>query len=449
MNSILRALSARWQIIAVTTTACLLGGFWVVMSSAPRYMGHARVVIDYIRPDPLTGAIIPSETLDAYLAGQIRMLRDAQVVGPTAEALGWLNDPAVLTAYADRPASDTRDLIAWVADIMNPRIRIRMVEDSNIMEISYIGESPEISRAAADALRATYIQSNVQVRQEASRQSAEKVQASIERVRVELAELEALQARVEAETGVVLGSKGIDEASDQLRLKAKRPDAPVVLRGSNGTATAGRLAQLEAVIDREMASLGPNNPALTSMLRERDMLRSQAAAEESSVEGRAAAIIASSRASAALFESLKARVLSTREPALRLRLLQDQIDNRQNEFRQLTEALVELRSFQSTTISSISPIGEAFSDPEPVFPNKKLIFGGVAGLGLVIGSILACLSELMGRRVRTRRHLESASGAVVLVELQDARRALGVRSVQPRRLPEVSTPNPPDLAATA
>ncbi|WP_397417110.1 GumC family protein [Phenylobacterium sp.] len=417
MNSILRALAARWPLIAVTTIAALLGGLWVATTSAPRYQGSARVVLDYIRPDPVTGEVVTSKTLDAYLMSQLRMLRDPQVAIPAAEILGWMDAPDVLAAYAARPAADTRDLGAWVAAILIPRIGVRMVEGSNIMEISYNGESEELSRVAADALRTAYIQSNIRARQDASRVSAERIQASIERVRTELTELETLQNRIEIETGVLLGAKGIDEASSRLGLMAKRPETPVVLQEDAIGPLDAQLAQLEAAIAREAQLLGPNNPALIRMFQQRDVLRAQLSTTKLNSQSKSAAILASSRASAALFEQLKSEVLAVREPALRIRLLQDQINGRQEEFRQLTESLVVVRGLQSNSLSSISPTGEAYAEPRPVFPNPTLIFLGSGTLGLMLGAILACLSELMGRRVRTARHLETAAGATILVEL--------------------------------
>jgi succinoglycan biosynthesis transport protein ExoP len=423
MNSILRALAARWLLIVVSTAACLVGGLWVATTSAPRYQGNARVVLDYIRPDPVTGAVVSSKMLEAYLTSQLRMLRDQQVAVPAAEILGWMDSPDVLAAYASRPASDTRDLAAWVSGILIPRIGARMVEESNILEISYNGESEELSRAAADALRTAYIQSSIQAQQESSRASAEKIQASIERVRKELAELETMQSKVEAETGVALTHKGMDEASAALRLMAKRPDGPVVLREPAPTLSRAQLAELEVTISRALQSQGPNNPDLLRLQRQRDTLRTQVENEGLSGASRSAAMIASNRASAALFESLKSQVLATREPALRLRLLQDQINGRQEEFRQLTETMIQLRSMQTATVSSISPIGEAYAEPKPVFPNTILILGGSGAIGMVLGGILACLSELMGRRVRTRKHLEAAAGSAMLIELPDLSKA--------------------------
>jgi succinoglycan biosynthesis transport protein ExoP len=419
MNSIIRALLARWPLIAVSTIACLLGGLWVATTSAPRYQGHARVVLDYIRPDPVTGEVVTSKMLDAYLASQIRMLRDQSVAGNAAELMGWMDSPDVLAAYAARPASDTRDFASWVGSILIPRIGARMIDDSNIMEISYFGESEEISRVAAEALRTAYVESNIQARQEAARSSAERIQESIARVRTELAELESMQAGIEQQSGITLGARGLDSATNQLRELVAGPQRPVILGDSTVSPTQGQIIQLDAEIARLSKSLGPNNPNLKALLAQREWLRVQALSEGSLEGARSTAIQAAARASTAQFEALKAQVFEAREPALRLRLLQDQINAREAEFRHLTETLVALRGLQTVNVSTKTPIGEAYAEPTPVFPNDGLILGGTGALGFVLGSILACLAELLGRRIRTPRHLEAASGVVILAQIPD------------------------------
>ena len=75
MKAIRRAIWGRWLIVAISVAACLVGGLTVIVTSPPRYKGTARVVLDYIRPDPATGAVLPSKMLDAYITTQIGLIR--------------------------------------------------------------------------------------------------------------------------------------------------------------------------------------------------------------------------------------------------------------------------------------------------------------------------------------------------------------------------------------
>ncbi len=414
---------ARWPMILITTIASLIGGLWVITTSQPRYRADARVILDYVRPDPETGTAISSRSLEAYLTSQFRMIRDQNVAARAAEIMGWMDSPDVLAAYANRPAADTRELAAWISGLLIPRTGARMLEDSNILVISYFGETPELSLAAAEALRTAYIESNTNLRRDTSRAAADRIQVVLDGVQKDLAELEALQATVESETGVVVDEKGEDQASERLQRMNRQPDARAAIQEGVPKSSGGALAQIEASIQSASQTMGPNNPALIRMMRQRDLLKAQMATEGSTAEELAAANAVASRASAAAYEALKAEVLATREPAMRLRLIQDRINSKRDEFKRMTESLMELRSQQTLGTTSITPIGEVVAEPIPVFPNRILIFAGTGGLGLIFGSILACLSELLGRRVRTRNHLELASGVAMLVELPRVSRA--------------------------
>jgi succinoglycan biosynthesis transport protein ExoP len=418
MNSILRALAARWPLILVTTLASLLGGVWVTVTSAPRYQGSARVVLDYIRPDPTTGEVVSSKMLDAYLTSQIRMLKDQQVAVPAAEILGWMDSPDVLAAYANRPASDTRDLGTWVSGILIPRIGARMVEGSNILEISYYGESEELSRVAADAIRTAYIQSDVEIRQSAARENAAKLEVRLAQIRTQLDALRASQRKASQESGVMLDLAGRDQDSAQLAALLDGDARPIIKSIDVPPSLAAReLAQVRGTLNASEQSLGPNHPSIREFRQREQALTQRVALEATSMQSQRQLIDAASAASQAQIDSLIARILAQREPALRLKLLQDQINAREEEARSLAEAVIASRAVQSTRSTAISPIGEAYAEPRPVFPNPLLILGGSASLGLVLGGMMACLVELAWRRVRNARHVESATGSVLLAVL--------------------------------
>jgi uncharacterized protein involved in exopolysaccharide biosynthesis len=346
------------------------------------------------------------------------MLKDQQVAAPAAEILGWMDDPDVLAAYANRPVSDTRDLGAWVSGILIPRIGARMVDGSNILEISYYGQSEELSRVAADALRTAYIQSDVQIRQNAARESAAKLELRHAQIQTQLDALRASQRQASQESGVMLDLAGRDQASGELAALLETDAQPIINSPYVSPSLASReLAQARAALSASELSLGPNHPSLQEFRRREQALAQRVALEATAMQSQRQLIDAASAASQAQIDSLIARILAQREPALRLKLLQDQINAREEEARSLAEAVIASRAVQSARSTAISPIGEAYAEPRPVFPNPLLILGGSASLGLVLGGMMACLVELAWRRVRHARHVESATGSVLLAVL--------------------------------
>lgn len=432
MTSILRAIRGNWLVVVICTAASLIGGLVVMTTSQPRYQGTARVILDYIRPDPTTGQIVPSKMIDAYVGSQIRMVRDYQVAAPAAEALGWMDSPDFQIAYAQRPPTDTRDFAAWISAPIIARTSVRMVDGSNIMEISYQADSPEAAVAVAEALRQAYISAGVRARQTSAGTAAENLTRQIERVRTELASLESDLARAEDQTGIMIGDNGRDEEAAKLRNLARRGADIVAPQDQAATPSEIMLRQLELEMAQEAVGLGPNNPRLLELSRRREVLRAQVAAERAALAS-AKPVQDSLQRSSELLERQKERVLSLREPLTRLRLQQDEVNHKREELRQLTESLANMRALAGSTTTTTTAVGVATPSPRPVFPNPWLILIGSTVLGLAVGGMAACLAELMGRRVRVERHLEQATNRPVIAVIPDMRRSGPKRAARLRQ----------------
>ena len=432
VTSILRVLFGRWPIVLTCLVACLLGGIAVMIISPPRYSGSARVTLDYLRPDPTTGTVVPSKMLDAYLSSQIRLLRDDQVAIPAAEALGWLDSPDVQAAYAARPPGDRREFASWVASQVISGTYAHMVEDSNIMEIVYNAESKELAVAVAEALRAAYIQSSIDAKRSGASASADTTLAQVEKTKGQIIALETELHAIERENNILVGRNGRDEESARLRLMAKNPAKPVLARVHDADSVAAlQLRNLDAAIALRGPALGPANPALIAMQQQRALLATQVQGEQNTEASRAAALNGSNALSTGLLEQQKSKVLALREPIMRLRLLQDQLGSKYAELEDLTTSVVQLREESAKTAGSIAPVGAAKPSDKPVFPNPWLILPASMGLGLTLGMLVAIFVELMGRRVRSVRDLETAAGVPVLAVVPDLR---GRRVARRRRV---------------
>lgn len=450
MKAILRALWGRWLVVAISVAACLIGGLVVIATSPPRYKGTARVVLDYIRPDPATGAVLPSKMLDAYIASQINLIRDYQVTGPAVEAMGFVDNPDVQAAYYANPPADGRDLHSWIAARVGAAAGGSMVEDSNILEIAYIASSPELAEAVADALRAAYVESDAAQTRRAAEEAGQRLATRIAASKATLAQLEDMQNRYEDQTGLTMGERGRDEEAAKLESLLRLGRAPVVVGRPGSAVPAILLRQLDAEIAQASTTLGVNHPRLIGLRQRRIALQTQVEAEASRTVSSAQVVAQNERMAAAMVEQQMAKVLAAREPTLRLRLMQDEINRLREDINKMTESLVASRALAGADVSTTTPIGPPVSEKTPVFPNKPLILGGSAGLGLMAGCLLAILIELMGRRIRAARDLEAVTGAPVLVGLPDYRRAGRPRG---RRLsplppsPAEATPPPSAMAA--
>lgn len=412
-----RILWARWPIIAIVTFGALAGGAAVVATADRQYDATARVMLNIYKPDPITGVLIGRRQIDPYLESQLAFIRDPQVVAPAVEAVGWLDDPEILNTYASRPSSDTRPLVLWLAQSVAAALDTSLVDGSNIIEIRYRGASPELAALVAGAVRDAYIAGSIAERRNAAQVDATAQAERAERIRAELAALQAKKYAMEQATGVILTPSGADVDSERL-LTLAQPPAPGLANNlpifAKPATLRGRLAVIDSELMQASQALGPNHPRILEMRQMRAQLASQADAEDREAGGVAAVVTANERAKAAAFNAQRERVLTQRQDALRLRLIQDQINPKAQALKTSLQQVAYLRQLTTTTESGLTSMGDVAIVPGVAFPNAPLILGGTGGLGLVAGVIAALLTEMFNLRVRTLAGLRTAAPIPVL-----------------------------------
>ena len=72
----LRILWARRLIVAAAAISCVLGAFVVTQIVPPRYQAQSRVMLDIVKPDPLTGQTQAGNFARAYTKTQIELIQD-------------------------------------------------------------------------------------------------------------------------------------------------------------------------------------------------------------------------------------------------------------------------------------------------------------------------------------------------------------------------------------
>src|SRR4051794_31671247 len=109
----LRILAARKAIILATLLACLFAATVTVFLLPARYEAQNRVLIDMTKPDALMGQL-SQNAMGAYIATQLKMIKDVQTAGLVVDNLGWATDPANQAAFeaSGRPGGDIRDWLA-------------------------------------------------------------------------------------------------------------------------------------------------------------------------------------------------------------------------------------------------------------------------------------------------------------------------------------------------
>lgn len=419
----------RWMILAAVC-ASLVGAALVVMIVPPRYTASTRVLLNLIKPDPVTGQVIGGQFAQAYTQTQTALIKDIGVAGAVVDDLHWSSDPTMLARYAvpgDPDAARHR-----MAQLIIDHTDAKLIQGSNIMEISYTGWSPEAAKAIADSIRRQYMQAAVSVKRQSAAESADWYQERADAAQRLLTMAENAKTEFEREHDIIMQDDKNDVDSERLAALSGAASAPAVspiMPYTSATSPAAtELATVEAQLALASRTLGASNPVMIQLRQKRDVLTQQVAEERraASAAGAAASSIANeSGAAARQLEAQKARVLANRDNLTKLRQLQSEVDVRRDQYVKAAQAAADLRAQSTTDDAGVTVLNNAVAPEQPSFPNGPLIFFGSLALGLALGILAALLTELMNRRIRTARDLEDFVDGVPLLAV------VGSASVHP------------------
>ncbi len=415
--SILQFLRIVWSgrlIVLVATSCCFVGAIGVILLLPARWEAKSRVLMNLLKPDPVTGQIIAGPASRAYVATQTELIKDYSVAGQVADQLGWLSDPVLIKQYQSRSKDDVRDFRRWLAQIVIARTKTQVVQGSNILEITYTATTPDQAARVADALRKAYIDASLAFRRDDANRNAEWFSAQAEKALAALNEADKAKSDYERTNGIVMADDKTD--IDSARLRALTGQAGTSAPAASVTAPVSsaasvQLAQIDAQIAQQSQILGPNHPELQDLRNKRASIaalvaqdqRTQRASAGASASAAAAGMGALDRAVA----TQKARVLAQSDKIQRLNQLQAEVDLRRDQYNKTASRVAELRQEGAIADVGLQPLGSAVVPQSPSFPNIPLIIVGSLGLGMATGILISLLMEMLRRRVRGVEDLQT------------------------------------------
>jgi succinoglycan biosynthesis transport protein ExoP len=384
----------RWFILAATVS-CVIGAYVVTLILPPRWQGDARVMLNILKPDPVTGSVISGAGTRTYIGSQMSLITDYSVAGRAVEDVGWLSDPDLINQYQNRPATDTRDFRHWAAQLIIDRTKVEVQDGSNVLDIMYTSSSPDSARAVAEAVRKAYLETSLSLSRADSNRDADWFDVQALRAKSALEAAEAAEANYERANNVYMATSTMDVDSARLAALAGQSadgsGGPV----SSGNSNAGTLAGIDAQIAVLSQTLGPNHPQLIALRAQRAALAAAGGGpiyrgSRNTVEAAAAAVVAKS------------------DKLSKLRQLQAEVDLRRDIYNKTVAKAADSRQQAAIGDTGLTPMGTATVPAAPSFPNMPLIMFGSLGLGLALGFLVALLLELLNRRVRGPEDLQTA-----------------------------------------
>lgn len=411
----------RWILIAAVGSA-LLAALVTIQLLPPRYTGVARVMLDVIKPDPVTGQVLGTQFLRAYTRTQIELIKDYQIAEQVVDQMGWAQNPEINAQYAARQDNDPSGIRRWLAKQVIENTDARLIQDSNILEISYRSSNPVTSKQIVDLIRAAYMESSLANKRESAGKTADwyREQATQAEQLVKAAEAE--RANFAAANNIVLQADNTDLESSRLNALSSQSAVevvqPGVMGGGGGLGPAQiQLEQINQQIAQAGQTLGPQHPAFQALERQRIVVEKAAAAERAAARpGGAPAGAARAQLNEA-YERQKVKVVAQSGAIDRINRMTRDIELKREQLAKIAERASDSRLQANVGETGMSPLGEPIAPDSPEFPNKPLILVASLGFGAALGVILSLLVELLGRRIRSQEDLEYAAAAPVFAEI--------------------------------
>jgi uncharacterized protein involved in exopolysaccharide biosynthesis len=383
----------RWLTVLTVVTA-MSAATLVGLVFPPRYVAKSRVMLAIFKPDPITGGYQTAKTLPAYVATQADLVRDYRVTGLVVDNLGWTSSPELLAAYDRRDPSDTRDFRRWLAQRIADNTGIGLAPDTNIMEISFSSGDPEQAARLADAVRDAYVQQDLATRRDEAASTADWLTRQAARLRVDLAAAEKRKSDFERANGIVLARNGDDPELYRMENQLRAPPPPPAKQRAQGSSElAIRLQAADAALAGAERVLGANNPELAALRRQREVLASAAARQQTERTTPLAPVRAT-------YDALTLQILARKGKTGEAQQLSSDVATIREQYDATVKRMYDLQQKSQVDESELKPLGNAPVETEPVSPNWPFLLLGSAGLGFLLGCVVSLLAELLGQRVR-------------------------------------------------
>jgi uncharacterized protein involved in exopolysaccharide biosynthesis len=445
---VLRILIARRWIIFITLITCVVVALATAKSLPERYQASARIVLDVLKPDPVTGQMMGGPAMRSYINTQTQLIQDYRVAGDVVDRAGWLQNPTVIASW-QAETNGVGDMRRWAAARIIESTEARMIEGSNILEISYQSPNPAASKSIVNLLREAYIDASLRFKTDSAGRTADWYREQSNRALKALNAAEATKAKFEQENGIILGPQNADAenvklAGLQQALLAARSNVSsqqyeAVKQSLNSPVVDSLKVQLSTLNDQIQQAgerLGSEHPSYKALITRRDSLNREIARETAAARASGAAQSGTSRRSIteleAEYAAQKALVLGMKDKMNELAQMQREIDLRRVQYETAAQKTADLRLQANLSESGLVVLGDAISSSKPVFPNWPLIIGAAVGFGLALGLVVALLAELLARRVRGPEDLAFASKSHVLAVVSEAQPSPFLESIRRR-----------------
>jgi capsular exopolysaccharide synthesis family protein len=437
----------RWLILGATMVGLLLGVLAALLTT-PMYRADVTLEVSPPRVE-----IMDEEKGDRstevnnwdFIATQVGLLKSDSLAQRVAEDLNLAGNEK----FADKSAAPAARL-RLAAGAVAGNLSVQMPEEGQLIQFSYVSDSPQLAAQIANAYADAFINSTLQRRYDSSSYARSFLQRQINKTRGDLERSERQLVSYAQSEGIINTDSGEDgkPASDAASLQgqslvqlnealaqatARRVAAEGAYRAglaagptSDVTASTAGLrqsrAQLEAQYQEKRTLMKPDHPEMVSLRSQIAELDRQIARETSSASGSRLnglqaeyrAALAAERALQGRVSGLKGQVLDLRGRSIQYNILQREVDTNRALYDALLQRYKEIGVAGGIGAAPVSIVDRADVPGGPFKP--QLILNVV--VGIIVGGILGVLAalglEFINDTIRTRADVRTKLGLACL-----------------------------------
>lgn len=431
----------RWKVAASILIVVLAAAFLSSYFQKPEYHSQIQLQIERENPNQLTVedlfGIEASE--QEFLQTQYVLLRSRGLAQRVIEEQNLLSDPDFYPqGITGKTPAEIRQITESMAGALTGGINVEPVRATTLVNISYIGPTPQLTKKVAEGWGHAFINRNIEKKLSSVNQASKFLTDQIATTKRELDEARAQLQRYGRERDIVaVGPEGnpvlqklaqlnTDVTMAQNERIQKQSAYDALLRTSPESATAsdplvmslsGDISRLEREYQEKLANFQPGHPAMKSLKEQVDKAKAERqnavrvsyAKLRETAQSEAQAAASREASVRAAFEGQKTETQKLNVDAAIYLDLQRNVDTKQQLLatmqKQLSETEVQARLRGSST-SNIHIIEHAQLPGGRHNVTLKKNLQNAVPLGLILGIAAIFFLEYMDRSVKTPEELE-------------------------------------------
>jgi polysaccharide biosynthesis transport protein len=411
----------------------------VTYSLPKTYTASTSIVINYKGVDPVTGFAVPAQLMASYLTTQMGVITSHKVALKAVDKLGITNAEVIKESFQAQTggAGDIRD---WAADFLVQNLSVIPDPKSNIIDIAYKSRDPQFSKQVADTFAEVYMDVNVELSNQPSKNASAFLYKQRDELREELMRAEQSLVEYQQKHGITSSIENADvanaklntlstylanaeadsiEASNRTRIAGRGDSSPDVLASPLVQSIKQQLNQAEskrAQLSRNYSENHPNMQAAeTEIVKLRTQLNNEISRAQSSVKNTANIYKQREAELKQAVAEQKEKLLNLNSNRGQLDVLQREVQNAQMAYDDIYKRISQTDLEASKNQSDVMILNTAVLPNSPSSPKvtMNLFFGTFAAIFL--GLLVAFIKEALDRKVRCIKDIEDAVDFPVII----------------------------------